>query len=194
MVGVRRETTSLSQRSSYLKYLPAIYADSDFMGRFLMIFESVLGPIEDMINNIAYYFDPDTTPEELLPWLASWVDMVMDESWPLERRRALVGSAVQLYQWRGTRRGMREYLRVYAGIEPEITEEFGGFPLSSSARLGLNTALGTGTHNVFTVTLEVDEPESLNIHHLKAIIESEKPAHAAYRLRVLKKESQEVTS
>ena len=41
MVVATRELTALSQRSSYTKYLPAIYADSDFMGRFLMIFESV---------------------------------------------------------------------------------------------------------------------------------------------------------
>ena len=68
MVVANRPASALSQRSSYLKYLPALYADSDFMGRFLMIFESIQGPIEDVINNIAYYFDPDTTPDELLPW------------------------------------------------------------------------------------------------------------------------------
>ena len=36
---------------------------------------------------------------------------------------------------------MREYLRVYTGVEPEITEEYGGFPLNDNSRLGLNTAL-----------------------------------------------------
>ena len=153
MVVAVREHIALSQRSSYSKFLPAIYADSDFMGRFLMIFEGVLGPIENVVNNLAYYFDPDATPEELLPWLASWVNVALDESWPVERRRALVRSAVQLFQWRGTRRGVREYLRVYTGVEPEITEEFGGFPLGESSRLGLNTVLGTGSNNVFTVTI-----------------------------------------
>lgn len=189
MVVATRPQTALSQRSSYLKYLPALYADSDFMGRFLMIFESILDPIEDVINNIAYYFDPDTTPDELLPWLASWVNIMLDDTWPVERRRTLVKSAVQLYQWRGTRRGMSEYLRVYAGVEPQITEEFGGFPLGSNAMLGFNTAIGTGTHNVFTVTLEVDDPDAINVHHLKAIIESEKPAHTAYRLNLVKKDA-----
>ena len=138
-------------------------------------------------GNISYYFDPDTTPEELLPWLASWVNIVLDESWPVDRRRNLIKSAVQLYQWRGTRRGMTEYLSVYAGVEPEITEEFGGFPLGDNARLGFNTAIGSGTHNVFTVTLELDDPDSINRHHLKTIIESHKPAHTAYRLNIVKK-------
>lgn len=187
MVVALRETV-LRQRSTYLKYLPALYSDSDFMGRFLMIFESTLNPIEDMINNLSYYFDPETTPEELLPWLSSWVNMALDDSWPLERRRDLVKSAVQLFQWRGTRRGMREYLRVYAGVEPEIIEDFGGFPLNEYSQMGLNTVLGSNTPNVFTIRLAVDDPSSLNREHLKRIIEAEKPAHTAYRLEILKNE------
>ncbi len=190
MVAARSETSALSRRSTYLKYLPAIYSESDFMGRFLMIFEGIQGPIEGMVQNIAYYFDPNTTPEELLPWLASWVNVALDDSWPIERRRRLVKSAVELFQRRGTRRGMAEYLRVYAGVEPQIVEESGGIPLSGNARLGWNTVLGSGTHHTFTVTLELDDPESLNVGHLKAIIEAEKPAHAGYKLRIVNASSE----
>ena len=94
MVVAREQSSGAlaAQRSTYLKYLPAIYSEGDFMGRFLMIFESVMRPIEEMVDNIAHYMDPDTAPEELLPWLASWVNLVLDESWPIERRRRLVKS------------------------------------------------------------------------------------------------------
>ena len=37
------------------------------------------------------------------------------------------------------------------------------------------------------MTLVLDEPESVNVEQIKAIIESEKPAHAGYTLRVLGK-------
>lgn len=187
MVIALEKPTALSQRSSYLKYLPGIYSESDFMGRFLMIFESVLGPIEEMVDNIAYYFDPRTTPEELLPWLASWVDLALDEGWPIERRRDLVRSAVSLFRWRGTRRGLATYLQIYTGVEPQITESYGGIPLRGQARLGWNTVLGSGMHHVFTVKLEVEDPAKLNVGHLKAIIEAEKPAHAAYKLLLVKR-------
>ena len=50
--------------SNYLNYLPGIYAEDSFTSRFLMILESVLSPLERTIDNIAYYFDPSTTPEE----------------------------------------------------------------------------------------------------------------------------------
>lgn len=187
MVTQLEKKAPLAQRSTYLKHLPAIYSESDFMGRFLMVFESILGPIEEMLDNIACYFDPLTTPEELLPWLASWVNLVLDESWPVERRRDLVRSAVSLYRWRGTRRGLAEYLRIYTGVEPKIVEHFGGIRLSPNSRLGWNTVLGSGAHHTFTVTLEVADPDSLNVAHLKAIIEAEKPAHSAYVLELVKK-------
>ncbi len=187
MVLTTDRVTALSSRSSYLEYLPAIYSQGDFMGRFLMIFESILGPIEGVLDNISHYFDAGTAPRELLPWLASWVNLALDETWPLERRRELVGSAVELFRDRGTRRGLREYLRVYSGVEPRITEDYGGISLAGQARLGLNTVLGAGRPNTFRVTLELDDPNSVNVEQLKAIIEAEKPAHSGYTLEILPK-------
>ena len=176
----------VEQRSSYLAYLPAIYSQSDFMGRFLMIFESVLSPIEEVLDNISCYFDPSIAPAELLPWLASWLHLVLDDNWPLESRRALIKSAVELYQWRGTKRGLREYLKVYSGVEPEITEEFGGLTLDGTARLGWNTRLGgNGEQFTFNVRMEVEDPTSQDVGQLKSIIEMEKPAHAGYTLEVV---------
>ena len=188
MVIAPHQRQALTQRSKYLQYLPPIYSESDFVGRFLMIFESILGPIEDVIGNLSYYFDPLTAPEELLPWLASWVNVEVDESWPIEKRRQLIRYAVELFRWRGTSRGLKEYLRIYAGVEPRITENYGGMPLTDQSRLGLNTVLGSSDRHTFTVTLEVEDPESLNLEHIRAIIESEKPAHVAYKLEILKKQ------
>ncbi|MCI0779764.1 MAG: hypothetical protein J4N89_07160 [Chloroflexi bacterium] len=187
VVATREEAaarTPLATRSTYLKFLPAIYSESDFLGRFLMIFESIMGPLEGVVDNLKYYFDPGTTPSELLPWLASWVDLVLDESWPLERRRGLVKSAVELYQWRGTRHGLSEYLRVYTGTEPRITEDFGGIPLTGETRLGWDTVLGGGNQYTFTVTLELDDPDSVSESQVRAIIEAEKPAHTSYTLQL----------
>ena len=46
-------------RSTYLDYMPGIYDGSDFLGRFLLIFESILGPLDRTVGNIHHYFDPD---------------------------------------------------------------------------------------------------------------------------------------
>ena len=187
MVIEQTEEHIIGSQSSYLLYLPALYSESHFMGRFLLIFESILGPLEGMIDNMAYYFDPGLCPEELLPWLGSWMGLAVDESWPVERRRELVKSANLLFRWRGTRRGLREFLRLYTGFEPQITEDFGGIVLGAEYELGRNTVLGGGNQHVFTVTFEVDSPESIDLARVRQIIETEKPAHAGYILQVVQR-------
>ena len=189
MVVTQREELVIASQINYLKYLPAIYSENEFFGRFLMIFESVLGPVEAMVDNLAYYFDPGTSPEELLPWLASWMEVELDSNWTVERRREMVKSASWLFQWRGTRRGLREYLRLYTGIEPVITEDFGGIILGGQSELGRNTVLGGGHQHLFTVTFELEDLDSINVTQVSRIIENEKPAHASYILTVVRKES-----
>ena len=160
--------------SSYLKYLPPIYSDDDFMGRFLLIFENVLSPIERTVGNLHYYFDAQMAPPEMLPWLASWLGLALDERWPDDQRRALILAAVELYQWRGTRRGLSEFLRLYTGYTPQIVE------------------LGVGRRGVtaadsfrFTVRITVPDPAQVDRSVVEAIIEAEKPAHTGYSLEIV---------
>jgi len=174
-------------RSSYLNYLPALYSKDEFLKRLLMIFVNIMAPIQWRVDHIELCFDPKMMPEDFLPWIADWLDLVLDENWPLEKRRALVGSAVELYQWRGTRRGLKEYLRVYTGAEPVITEHFGGIRLENESKLGYNTVLGGGRDHCFTVTLELEDTAPIDEQMVKAIIEAEKPAHTAYTLELMRK-------
>src|SRR5919202_1841153 len=75
--------------SSYVRYLPTPYQGDEFLGRFLHIIESIIAPIEMSIDSIACYFDPGVAPIEVLPWLASWVGVELDENWPIPRTREL---------------------------------------------------------------------------------------------------------
>jgi len=173
------------QASRLLEYLPAFYREDEFMGQFLLIFESILTPIENTVNALPLFLDPKLVPESLLPWLASWLDLVLDESWPLAKRRKLVARAAELYRWRGTWRGLSEYLEIYAGVTPEIIEYIPGMPLDSTSRLGINTQLGSpGTGNHFTIS--VDVVEKVDIRVIKNIIEAQKPACTTYTLRANK--------
>jgi phage tail-like protein len=166
-VAIREQesaTPADTEVSSYLQYLPAIYRDDIFLGRFLCIMENILKPIEGTIDNIAGYFDPYLTPEGFLPWLASWVGLTQDESWPLERRREMVRHAAELYRWRSTRRGLSDHLRIYAGVSPIIQDNI--------------------APNTFAVTLLVEDPATVDETIVRAIIEAHRPAHTTYRLEI----------
>jgi phage tail-like protein len=173
------------RESRLLDYLPAVYRDDPLMQRFLLIFEDILDPIENTVDNLALYFDPLLVPESLLPWLASWVDLALDPNWPLERRRMLVKNAAELYRWRGTRHGLSEYLHIYTGVEPEILEYIPGMILDDKSRLGVNTVLGSsGAGHHFSVIIAAQKVSWVNIRTIRSIIDSQKPAHTVYTLEV----------
>lgn len=192
---------SIETKGAYIRFLPGIYAEQDeFMARYLMLFESFWGPIEQQIDAIPHYVDPEFTPAQLLPWLATWVDLTLDERWPEEKRRRLLSSAVALYRKRGTRQGLQEYLEIYTGAKVRITEHGAhNFRLGAGARLGPGVALGTiNKPHTFTVTayLPAEEGETQaspeerarmeaqRRRMLETIIEAEKPAHTSYTLRL----------
>lgn len=155
--------------SRLLQYLPGIYQDNDFLGRFLRIFEDLLQHDEEVLAHPEAYYDPRMAPSSFLPWLATWIDLALDENWPEARRRELIHRATELYRWRGTRRGLLTYLQIYAGVEPTIAEQF-------------TQEEGGPFH--FTVTLRVEDPAQVDEARLRAIIEAEKPAHTAYTLQI----------
>lgn len=172
--------------STYLRHLPAIFGGSDFTGRFLRIFEAVLDPLDRQIDGLADYLDADLTPDRFLPWLASWLDVTLDDSWPRERKIALIRAAPELHRWRGTRRGLSQHLRLYLGVTPEIEETAGGLRLGPSTQLGFRTVLGeSGPRHHFTVTLRVPDPGVVDFTHVAALIDSQKPAHCTYTLTIL---------
>lgn len=181
-----------------LKYLPAIYRDDELMGRFLMLFESFWTPIDQQIAALSCYFDPFLTPAEFLPWLASWIDLLLDEQWPEDRRRMLLRAAVSLYRRRGTRQGLEEYLEIYTGHRPKIVEHRAhNFRLGAEARLGPGVALGTVNRpHSFTVNLRLppiagakDKKERAarerdRRQRIETIVDAEKPAHTSYVLHI----------
>ncbi len=156
-----------NQRSRLLGYLPEVYAESPFLEGFLRTLESIWTPLERQIDQLYAYFDPYLAPAEFLPWLGTWVDLVLDENWPEARRRELIGRAADLYRRRGTARELRDYLAIYLGVEPEIVED--------------------GDDNNpfhFTVVIRVPDPGAVDEERVRHIIEEEKPAHTTYTLRL----------
>jgi phage tail-like protein len=109
--------------SKYLDYLPPVFAENDFLGRYLLIFESIWEALEQRQDHIAMYFDPRTCPESLLPWLAAWFDLKTGFHWPEARTRDLVEQVSDLYRYRGTAYGLTKMLEIWTGATPDITED-----------------------------------------------------------------------
>jgi phage tail-like protein len=195
------ETVSIAvaAKGDYLRHLPALYQSDELMGRFLMLFESFWAPVKGQIDGLPLYFDPKMTPPAFLPWLASWFNLTLDEQLSQEQQRRLIQSAASLYRRRGTKQALQEYLEIYTGQPVEIIEHRAhDFRLGPEARLGPGVALGTGNRpHTFTVILSLPpipasvggKKEQARLERelrrtLETIIETEKPAHTTYTLRI----------
>ena len=87
---------------------------------------------------------PRPPRQDFLPWLATWIALVLDEEWDEDKRRRLLGEAMELYQWRGTVYGMKRYLEIYTGLGPDdidIRESRrpAGMQIGVASRIGFKT-------------------------------------------------------
>jgi phage tail-like protein len=151
---------------TYLRYLPAIYqkdaSKRPLIQQALSLFESQLGGLEAQITDMPLLFDPMSAPSgwahwlpgwqsavestvgppDWLPWLADWLAFDLNERWTEGETRKAIQQAFDLYGHRGTAKGLRRMLKLYAGIEALIEE-----PNCSNAlwKLGETSTLGFDT-------------------------------------------------
>jgi phage tail-like protein len=175
--------TALGPASRYLQYLPAIFQENgragdnrapadlaltnghaaSFLGRMLLIYESLWEPLEQRQDQVAMYYDPRTCPAEFLSWLASWLQLSIDRHWPEPRRRRLLREAMDLYRWRGTAYGLARMIEVCTGIVPTITE--------NPAR-----------PHTFHVKVPLPPDGEVRRDFVEYLIATHKPAHVGYTL------------
>lgn len=152
-------------RNSPLALLPAHWQrDPDaraFLQRFLALVERVNTGVEARYEQFLRDLNPDAVSDGWVDWLGALIDLTFDPSWPLERRRALLAAAMELYRRRGTPEGLRRYVEIYTGTSPVVLESFLGRP-ARSGYLGVpGTVLGC---NVQLCSCKPDETPDAELY------------------------------
>ncbi len=181
--------------SIYLDFLPDIYREVDFVGRLLKIFEECLEPDVQILDSLWAYLDPMLAPETMLPFISHWVGWDMSSILDIERQRYLIKQAMQIYRWRGTKRGLRFYIHLFTGLPldehlPEGEKHISIFEITGrgfvlgEALLGQNASTGGGRPFHFVVRIRKDLQNRLDESLIHQIIEREKPAFCTYDLEI----------
>lgn len=146
-----------------LQLLPGIF-HTDFMSRFLALFESILLPLEWTIDNFDLFLSPDTSPSGFLPWLENWFSLPPAIQWNETQKRTFLSEAHQLYARRGTRWALSRLIEIHCGSQAKITD--------------------TGEKlEPFTFIVEFPfKKEQVDLEALFSLIDSSKPAYTMYRL------------
>lgn len=112
-----------------LAQLPVGMVEDDFFVRFVSIFQELAGSIMDGVDNLENVVDVTVAPEPMVRWLASWIGVdVIDGSLPGPLQRKIVQASARMLAWRGTRRGLRQFLELVSGGPVEIDDGGGVFP------------------------------------------------------------------
>ena len=182
---------SSNPTSSYTQYLPAMLQADPVLGSFLLAFEQVLTGLEPMsapvsieagdgaapgleavLDKIHGYFDPDSTPEDFLSWLAGWVALSLRDDWSTAVKRRFLKQVVRLYKLRGTKAGLEAMLKIYLENAQETVQIY---EFQAPA-------------HYFQVQLHLASQDLVAYRHkekiARAIIEQEKPAHTFYGLLI----------
>jgi phage tail-like protein len=198
----------------YLRRLPRAFSRdpevADFLRRYLAIFEGVLGDLEARAAERHRLLDPWSAPEDALPWLASFLGLVLDERWR-EASRALIDEAIWLFRFRGTVPGLTRFLELYLGRPVNILEHFrlrgtggallgGEAPVFSSAVVGGGFRVGgaVGERTATPLSGSVDDAFATHAHRftvivqaaltaeqegaVRHILEMHRPAHTVFEL------------
>jgi phage tail-like protein len=185
------------RRSLYLDFLPEIYQEIDLVNRLLMIFEEAFEPSVQTLDTLWAYLDPLTAPDAMLPFLAHWVGWSSDIPFAPDQQRQLIRQAIELYRWRGTRRGLRLYLHLVTKLplddhltraEDELNKHISiqndrsqGFVIGESC-ISPSNLLGEGNPYHFVVHLRCGSTHQINESLVRQVIEQEKPAFCTYDL------------
>lgn len=162
--------------------LPGLFQEDDFTQRFISAFDASLAPIFATLDNLTAYFDPWLAPEDMLEWLAGWFGMALDETWSVDRRRALVAKAFDFYRMRGTSSGLKSQVEVLTGGTVEL-HETGGIATSTTTGAPL-----PGSPNfAVLVRVFVEDPSTVNATRLDALVGAAKPAHVTHKVEVVKR-------
>lgn len=134
----------------------------------LEVMEALHAPSEAVLAELEALFNPYRTPDAFVPFLARWVDVDLPVTTGLGRLRELVAAAGELSRWRGTARGLRQFLQTATGERDFTLDERVPGP--------------DGRPRPFHV--RITAPASLESHRalLERIIEREKPAYVTYEL------------
>ena len=134
--------------------------------------EKVLSRTEQIPVTIDTLWDPETAPENTLPWLA-WA-LSVDEwssAWSVETKRRVIANSVELHRKKGTRGAINLALSGI-NIETEITEWFEQIPKGSP-----------GTFDVAAFVSDRGINEAL-YYEIKAAVDAAKNVRSHYALTV----------
>lgn len=111
---------------SWTDTLPELYrremGNNSFLDRFLAVYQSIYDDISWQIKEFPNSLAPGVTGPDMLRWIASWLDVEEPYMWTEGQLRRLLAHARELFEARGTGKGIEMFVELYTGEVPFVIE------------------------------------------------------------------------
>ncbi|MGB4912729.1 MAG: phage tail protein [Candidatus Dechloromonas phosphoritropha] len=156
--------------------------------RLLAVIDPMFADFELLLDDLSDYFDPLLAREDFLPWLASWTALVLRADWSAAQKREVLTRIIPLYRKRGTKAGLEEYLKIYAGDGVSILDELDPMQVGVTATVGVDTVVEGLPAHFFRANVAFTTPDPAELSRktasVRAVLDIEKPAHTYYNLSI----------
>ena len=143
----------------------------EFLHRYLSVFSSMYADLQDIIECIPRYLDPDSAPAALLPVFARWLGLDLDGNFLEETQlRQLVKILPELVACKGTRRAVQMIVGLFVTGDVYLIEH----NLLNKEQLDAGGVFSTGSVYDFSLLI-LQEPDELLLSRLRFLIEQFKP-------------------
>lgn len=170
---MNREDNTLSERNTWLSYLPEIYdaGEDAFLSRYLSVFQSLYEEMTQEISSLPHYLYPEYAGREMLEWLARCFGMENIELWDDRQLAYLLLHQNRLAEIRGTRAYMEEMVCLFTGEMPFIVEYYQILPYQTDSRRTelLEMLYGSNPYEVRVLIREQavrGQPETAVLHRM----------------------------
>ncbi|MGB5009091.1 MAG: phage tail protein [Candidatus Dechloromonas phosphoritropha] len=156
--------------------------------RLLAVIDPMFADFELLLDDLSDYCDPLLAREDFLPWLASWTALVLRADWSAAQKREVLTRIIPLYRKRGTKAGLEEYLKIYAGDGVSILDELDPMQVGVTATVGVDTVVEGLPAHFFRANVAFTTPDPAELSRktasVRAVLDIEKPAHTYYNLSI----------
>ncbi len=175
-----RHATGLPSPHPIGETLPGLFRADPFTQGLCTGLDEVLAPEIEVLDNLPAYFDLATTPDDMLPWLATWVGMVLDPGQRPARQRELLRAAAKLHGWQGTARGVQLAVEAFFGLPVEVLESG-----ATAWAADPGEPLPGEPVPTLVVQVTVGPGQTLDRTRLEALVAAVTPAHVLHRVQVV---------
>ncbi len=149
-----------------LSQLPMGMLEDDFFTRFVRIFQEVATTYMEGVDNLEHIVDYTVAPMPFVPYLGSWIGQYsIDPSLPDALQRRIVRESGTNLAWRGTYRGLVQFLELVCNGPVEVSETGGVF------------REGEAPADPARIEIRVESTGWVTVADFVALVREELPAH-----------------